>query len=186
MNLIRALALTVALTACTRGAPRDSESGTAASGAPGTTASGAAQSAPQQPAATASATANASIVPAGTTITVYKSPTCGCCGKWEDHMRAAGFTVKSVATNDLDAVKRTHAIPLDKQSCHTGLVNGYIVEGHVPALDVARMLSEKPDIRGIAAPGMPAGSPGMEGAWRDAYDVVTLPKTGQSKVWSRH
>ena len=87
---------------------------------------------------------------------------------------------------DSTAVKRTHAIPLDKQSCHTGLVNGYIVEGHAPPADVARMLAEKPDIRGIAVPGMPAGSPGMEGAWRDAYDVVTLPKSGTSTVWSRH
>lgn len=182
MNFVRALALTILLAACTRGAPRESsESATTAAATPA-----AVQSDAVTATASAAASASASIVPAGTTITVYKSPTCGCCGKWEDHMRGAGFTVKSVPTNDLDAVKRTHAIPMNMQSCHTGLVNGYVVEGHVPAVDVARMLSEKPDIRGIAVPGMPAGSPGMEGAWRDAYDVVTLPKTGQSKVWSRH
>lgn len=188
MNLIRALALTVALVACTRSAPRDSaETGAESSSTTaGVSTSSAAQSAEPQAAASVTASARASIVPAGTTITVYKSPTCGCCGKWEDIMRSAGFTVKSVPTNDMDAVKRTHAIPLDKQSCHTGLVNGYIVEGHTPPADVARMLAEKPDIRGIAVPGMPAGSPGMEGAWRDAYDVVTLPKTGASTVWSRH
>lgn len=193
MNLIRAVALTVALAACTRSAPRDSnETGAAESGAAsssttsGASTSSAAQSGPPQAAASVTATARASVVPAGTTITVYKSPTCGCCGKWEDHMRSAGFTVKSVPTNDLDAVKKTHAIPMNMQSCHTGLVNGYIVEGHAPAADIARMLDEKPDIRGIAVPGMPAGSPGMEGAWRDAYDVVTLPKSGTSTVWSRH
>ena len=182
MTLVRALALTLSLAACTRGAPRESSESTTTAGAT----PAAAQSDAAGATASATASASASIVPAGTTITVYKSPTCGCCGKWEDHMRSAGFTVKSVATNDMDAVKRTHAIPMNMQSCHTGLVNGYIVEGHVPPVDVARMLSEKPDIRGIAVPGMPAGSPGMEGAWRDAYEVVTLPKTGESKVWSRH
>ena len=175
---LRACALALVLAACSRGPQRESaDAGASVS---------AASSASTPVAATASATAGAGIVPAGTTITVYKSPTCGCCGKWEDHMRAAGFTVTSVPTNDLDAVKRTHAIPLDRQSCHTGIVNGYLVEGHVPAVDVARMLDEKPDIRGIAVPGMPAGSPGMEGAWRDAYDVVTLPKSGQTTIWSRH
>ena len=183
MNLIRPLALTLALAACTRGTSRDSADAGATSGAP---AVATASTASETTASATTASATTASVPAGTTITVYKSPTCGCCGKWEDHMRGAGFTVKSVATNDLDAVKRTHAIPLNMQSCHTGLVNGYIVEGHVPAADVVRMLNEKPDIRGIAAPGMPAGSPGMEGAWRDAYDVVTLPKTGQSTIWSRH
>ena len=179
---VRAAVMALVVTACSRGPQRES----AEAGASVSAASSASTPASATATATATATAAAAIVPAGTTITVYKSPTCGCCGKWEDHMRAAGFTVASVPTNDLDAVKRTHAIALDKQSCHTGIVNGYIVEGHVPAADVARLLAEKPDIRGIAVPGMPAGSPGMEGAWRDAYDVVTLPKSGASTIWSRH
>ena len=126
-------------------------------------------------------------VAAAESLTVYKSPTCGCCTKWEDYMRDNGFVVTSVATNDLDPIKKRYGIAPTDQSCHTGIVAGYVVEGHVPVADVRRMLAERPRIRGIAAPGMPQGSPGMEGIFRDAYDVVTLEHDGApSKIWARH
>jgi hypothetical protein len=120
-------------------------------------------------------------------MTVYKSPTCGCCSKWIEHMRASGFEVKAVDVDDIDKVKREHGVPASAASCHTGLVNGYVVEGHVPADAVLKMLKDKPAIAGLAVPGMPMGSPGMEvpGGQKDAYDIVSFDKGGKTAVYQR-
>jgi hypothetical protein len=120
-------------------------------------------------------------------LTVYKSPTCGCCSKWIEHMQANGFTVKAIDVADIDAVKREHGVPQSAASCHTGLVNGYVVEGHVPADAVLKMLKDKPAIAGIAVPGMPVGSPGMEvpGGQKDSYTIVSFDKTGKTAVYSK-
>ncbi|MGC4082933.1 MAG: DUF411 domain-containing protein [Vicinamibacterales bacterium] len=95
-------------------------------------------------------------------MTVYKSSTCGCCSKWVEHMQANGFEMKAIDVDDIDKVKRERGVPDAAVSCHTGIISGYIVEGHMPATAVKKMLAEKPAIVGIAVPGMPMGSPGME------------------------
>ena len=126
--------------------------------------------------------------PAAQTMEVYKSPTCGCCAKWADHVKQAGFTVKVTELDDqaLDALKNKQGVPRTAQSCHTGLVGGYVIEGHVPAAEISRLLKEKPAIQGIAVGGMPVGSPGMEvaGAALQPYNVVTFDKQGAVKVYS--
>ena len=120
-------------------------------------------------------------------VTVYKSATCGCCSKWIDHMRAAGFTVTSHDVEDVGAVKQKHGVPSEAGSCHTALVGTYVVEGHVPADAVKRMLREKPKIAGIAVPGMPIGSPGMEmGERRDAYHTLLVDRRGGISVFAEH
>jgi hypothetical protein len=122
------------------------------------------------------------------TMEVYKSPTCGCCSKWVDHVREAGITVKVTDLSDeaLASLKDKHGIPRTAQSCHTGLIAGYVVEGHVPVAEVHRMLKERPTVSGIAVGGMPIGSPGMEVPGRPAqtYNVVTFDKQGALKVYS--
>jgi hypothetical protein len=126
--------------------------------------------------------------PAAATMQVYKSPTCGCCSKWVDHVRAAGFTANVIELDDqaLDALKTKHGIPGTAQSCHTALVGGYVVEGHVPAAEIQRLLKEKPAVAGIAVGGMPTGSPGMEVPGRppQPYNVVAFDKQGAVKVYS--
>ena len=120
---------------------------------------------------------------------VYKSPTCGCCAKWVEHATAAGFDVRVVDLDDakLDAQKAKLGVTQRLQSCHTATVNGYVVEGHVPAADIWKMLKDKPAIAGLAAPGMPRGSPGMEmGSTKDRYDVLSFDKSGASKVYASH
>lgn len=123
-------------------------------------------------------------------IQVYKSPTCGCCSAWVEHIKAAGFEVQVVDVTDqeLQARKSRLGVGPNLASCHTALVNGYVVEGHVPAADIKRMLAEKPAIAGIAAPGMPTGSPGMEvpGQRAEKYDVVSFTKGGATKVFAHH
>ena len=121
-------------------------------------------------------------------MTVYKTPTCGCCAKWVDHMKQNGFTVHVTDLNDLSTIKTKHGVPSKLQSCHTAIVSGYVVEGHVPAADVKRMLKERPAAAGLALPGMPAGSPGMEvpGIVPPAYEVVTFDKKGATRVFARH
>ena len=119
-------------------------------------------------------------------VTVYKSPTCGCCSKWIDHMRANGFAVQANDVEDVSVVKRANSVPPRLGSCHTGLVEGYVVEGHVPADAVARLLRERPDVAGLAVPGMPVGSPGMEvGDRRDPYSIFSFDKTGRYVVYER-
>lgn len=121
-------------------------------------------------------------------LTVHKSPYCGCCKQWIEHMRAHGFEVKVVETEDLGPVKARVGVPPGKGSCHTAEVEGYFVEGHVPAEDVKRLLAERPEARGIALPGMPIGSPGMEieGVPPQAYTVELVDKDGASTPYARH
>lgn len=120
-------------------------------------------------------------------VVMYKDPNCGCCGKWAEHMRKHGFKVKEVATTEMGQVKGEAGVPQALGSCHTAKVGGYVVEGHVPAADVRRMLTEKPAIAGISAPGMPMGSPGMEGPYpADRYDVVSFNAQGRTAVFASH
>lgn len=121
-------------------------------------------------------------------VTVHKSPYCGCCEKWIEHMQAAGFKVEVVNTDDMTPVKQRVGIPPGKGSCHTAEVDGYFVEGHVPAEDVKRLLAERPEARGIAVPGMPIGSPGMESpdGRVQAYEVQLVDKQGLTRTWSTH
>ncbi|MCP4283980.1 MAG: DUF411 domain-containing protein [Gammaproteobacteria bacterium] len=119
-------------------------------------------------------------------VIVYKSATCGCCGNWVDHMRDAGFKVTTHDRNDMNRVKQEHGVAYKLRSCHTAVVGDYVLEGHVPANDVHRLLQERPAIDGLAVPGMPMGSPGMEGKYKDPYDVITFTKDGKSGVFARH
>jgi len=121
-------------------------------------------------------------------IEVYKSPTCGCCSEWVEHLREAGFSVHTTDTNDLLALKAEHHVPRQAQSCHTAVVDGYVVEGHVPATDVLRLLEERPLIRGLAVPGMPIGSPGMEveGMAPEPYDVLAFDDDGALRVFATY
>jgi len=105
-------------------------------------------------------------------IAVHKDPTCGCCSGWVQHLQNAGFATTVLATSDIDAVKRRLGVPDDLAACHTAEVAGYIIEGHVPAAALKRFLAEKPQATGLAVPGMPIGSPGMEGGRPEKYDVV--------------
>ena len=121
-----------------------------------------------------------------TEVTVYKSPTCGCCKNWAAHMRANGFTVKAIDVADVTSYKLAHGISPALASCHTALVDGYVIEGHVPAQDIRRLLRERPRIAGLAAPGMPAGSPGMEQGSQDHYNVLSFDKAGKTSIYARH
>jgi hypothetical protein len=122
-------------------------------------------------------------------VEVFKSPTCGCCANWVKHLEANGFRTKVTDVEDMTTVKTRHGVPGRVQSCHTGIVDGYVLEGHVPAADVRRLLSERPAaVVGVAVPGMPLGSPGMEvpGNTVQPYDVLTFDKQGQTKVFASH
>lgn len=118
------------------------------------------------------------------TVLVYKSPTCGCCNGWIEHLEAAGFTVEARDTRDLMTVKRDAGVPPQLSSCHTALVDGYVVEGHVPAEQMKRLLADDPEIAGIAVPGMPTGSPGMEGPNAEPYQVYSFTHGGQAAVYA--
>lgn len=119
-------------------------------------------------------------------VTVYKSPTCGCCKDWVKHLEANGFTVKSQDLNDVTPLKIKHGVRPELASCHTALVDGYVIEGHVPAADLKRLLKERPAVKGLAVPGMPMGSPGMEGAYKEPYQVLTFDDAGRTTVYARH
>ena len=124
---------------------------------------------------------------AAQTIEVMKTPTCGCCTLWVDHLRAEGFEVNVTDLDDLTAVARELHVPDDLRSCHTARIGGYAVEGHVPAADIRRLLAERPDAAGIAAPGMPIGSPGMEqGSMREPYQVILFTRDGQRRLFAQH
>ena len=125
------------------------------------------------------------------TIQVYKTPTCGCCTKWIDHLRAEGFKVEATDLPDLAELKATNGVSPALSSCHTAMVDGYVLEGHVPAEDVKRMLAEKPQIAGLAVPGMPMGSPGMEHPdprRHEHFDVVAFGTSdpGGQRVYATH
>jgi hypothetical protein len=120
-------------------------------------------------------------------VVVYKDANCGCCKKWISHLEANGFTVKAHDIKDLVARKTAQGVPPTLYSCHTAKVNGYTIEGHVPAADIRRLLKERPKVRGLAVPGMPVGSPGMEqGGHKDRYDVLTFDKQGKTGVYARY
>lgn len=120
-------------------------------------------------------------------ITVFRSPTCGCCGQWIEHAEAAGFTVKDEVTEDMGAIKQQYGVPENLTSCHTTVVGDYVIEGHIPAEDVQRLLSEKPDVAGIAVPGMPIGSPGMEsGDYVEPYTVFAFTESGETAPFAEH
>ncbi len=114
---------------------------------------------------------------------VYKSPACGCCSKWAEHLEAAGFKVSTKDVRDMTAVKAEHGITAQLASCHTAIIDGYVVEGHVPADAIMRMLDERPDIAGLAVPGMPIGSPGMEGAIVEKYDILAFDENGDTQIY---
>jgi hypothetical protein len=112
-------------------------------------------------------------------ITVHKDPSCGCCSGWVQHLQKAGFPTKVMETTDLDALKARLKVPDDLAACHTAEIAGYVIEGHVPATALKRFLAEKPNATGLAAPGMPIGSPGMEGGPPAQYDVVLFGPNGR-------
>ncbi len=120
-------------------------------------------------------------------VTLYKDPNCGCCSKWAERMRDAGFHVKEVHSQQMAQVKQQLGVPEALGSCHTALVGGYLVEGHVPVADVKRLLESGTDVAGVAVPGMPAGSPGMEGPYpAEHYDVLSFERSGKAAVFARH
>lgn len=134
-----------------------------------------------------SVTANASAGKAAQ-ITVYKSPTCGCCEGWIDHLRDEGFDVAARDRENMQPIKQSAGVPANLQSCHTALVDGYVIEGHVPAADIKRLLTERPEVAGLTAPGMPMKSPGMQspGLPPKGYDVLSFDKHGKTVVFTRY
>jgi hypothetical protein len=119
-------------------------------------------------------------------LEVWKTPTCGCCKAWLKHVEDAGFRVRVTDLADVSLIKRQLKVPPELSSCHTAVVSGYVVEGHVPADDIVRMLKERPDIKGIYVPGMPIGSPGMEGPNGQRYDVLAVDEAGAVRVFATH
>lgn len=125
--------------------------------------------------------------PIATPMTVYKTKTCGCCAKWVDHLRANGFTVNVKEVEGTEEIRRQSGVPDNLASCHTGVIAGYAIEGHVPAAEVRRLLKEKPKAKGIAVPGMPMGSPGMEqGPRKDTYWVYLFDDKGGAKEYQKY
>lgn len=168
MRAIVLPALLVALTACGRTdapATRTADAGSAMAAA--------------QPAATRAASAR-TLPP----VLVYKTEGCGCCNAWVEHLRAAGFEVDARNVTDIASIKAGAGIDASISSCHTALVDGYVVEGHVPADVIERMLAERPDIVGLSVPGMPVGSPGMEGDGAKPYRVLALGHDGRTSVYA--
>ena len=126
--------------------------------------------------------------PGATKVEVFKTATCGCCGKWVEHMKAQGFDVsfKDIDQAELDKVKAKYGVPRDAHSCHTAIVGPYVVEGHVPGSEIKKLMKDRPAIAGIAVPGMPLGSPGMEvsGVKPQPYNVLSIDKQGRTQVFS--
>ncbi|MDH5306080.1 MAG: DUF411 domain-containing protein [Myxococcales bacterium] len=121
-----------------------------------------------------------------TRVTVYKSATCGCCKAWVRHLEASGFDVEMHDVDDLKPLKAEHGVPSQLASCHTALVDGYVIEGHVPASDIARLLAQRPKVVGLSVPGMPIGSPGMEGPNPEPYRVLAFDAEGRTEVFASH
>ena len=134
------------------------------------------------------ALAPARAAPPAPPVEVFKSPTCGCCGAWVEHLQAAGFAVTVKTVGNTTGVRRRLGLPDAFASCHTATVGGYVLEGHVPAADVKQLLARRPVALGLAVPGMPQGSPGMEtpDGQRDAYDVLLIDKQGKAAVFAHH
>ncbi|UWX04830.1 DUF411 domain-containing protein [Pseudoxanthomonas sp. NC8] len=121
-------------------------------------------------------------------VEVFKSPSCGCCSGWVDHLRQAGFPVRVHDTDALEPLRKQLGVPYAKGSCHTATVDGYVIEGHVPAADIQRLLAEHPNARGLVLPGMPAGSPGMEmpDGHVQPYTVERFGHDGSTQPWAVH
>ncbi len=141
-------------------------------------------------AAPAAPTTAAFVATAATTadpvmVKVYKDPNCGCCNKWIEHLKENGFKVEPMDMPDLSLLKQKHGVTDTLQSCHTAIVNDYVIEGHVPADVIRQLLREKPAVAGLAVPGMPTGSPGMEGATKENYDILTFDRAGRTKVYAQ-
>lgn len=120
-------------------------------------------------------------------VEVVKTPWCGCCGHWIDYLRAEGFEVRVTEAEDLNPTARRLGVPDDLRSCHTATVEGYAIEGHVPAADIRRLLAERPDAAGIAVPGMPIGSPGMEqGERRQPFTTILFRRDGTRAAFAQH
>ena len=119
-------------------------------------------------------------------ITVYKSPTCGCCKNWITHLEENGFKVKAIDSNNLSTIKNQAGIPAGAGSCHTAFIDNYVIEGHVPANDIKKLLMEKRAVAGLTVPGMPMGSPGMEGGRVDQYSVYEFDKQGKLNVVNKY
>lgn len=118
-------------------------------------------------------------------ITVYKDPGCECCAKWVKHLSANGFAPSVKDTPNMDDIKKSLRVPEELQSCHTAVVGRYVVEGHVPAEDIKKLLASKEALQGLAAPGMPVGSPGMEmGGRKDKFDIIAFTNAGKTRVYS--
>ena len=122
----------------------------------------------------------------GPDIVVYKSPTCGCCNKWVKHLETSGFNVKAINKRNMNPVKQQFGVKKEYQSCHTAKVGKYFIEGHVPASDIKKLLKDKSNAKGLAVPGMPMGSPGMEGHRKDNYSVLLIDDHNKSKVYSQY
>jgi len=120
------------------------------------------------------------------TITVYKDPSCGCCKNWIEHLIKHGYRVDAKDSPNMSEIKHTLGVPDAVTSCHTAMVNGYLIEGHVPAADIDRLLATKPHIAGLAVPGMPAGSPGMEGPRSEHYKILSFDKSGKTGVFASY
>ena len=120
-------------------------------------------------------------------IEVFKSPTCGCCKGWVEHLQENGLNVKTYDTANVAPFKKRLGVPQQLSSCHTAVIDGYVIEGHVPARDIYRLLKERPEVIGLTVPGMPVGSPGMEmGKRKDPYAVLTFDKQGSTTPFSQY
>ena len=127
-------------------------------------------------------------VPTNEELIVFASPTCGCCSNWIDHMRQSGFQAEKREVSNINRVKQEAGLPRSLASCHTAFIGGYLIEGHVPASDVKRLLREQPSAAGLSVPRMPVGTPGMEieGRGRDAFDVILFQKNGDQEVFEHY
>ncbi len=162
-----AVVLALSTIACSKGAPADAASQ---------------QATAQLEAGPATlASANTELIP----IKVYKDPNCGCCKEWVKHLEQNGFKVETMDMPDLSSVKTKYGVMPEIEACHTAVVGNYAIEGHVPADLILKMLKEKPAIAGLAVPGMPSGSPGMEGGAKEKYDVLTFDRAGHTTVYAQ-
>lgn len=118
-------------------------------------------------------------------LTVYKSPTCGCCEDWISHMQESGFEVKAIDRDNMQSIKQRAGVSSELASCHTALIDGYVIEGHVPATDVRQLLEQKPAVRGLTIPGMPQSAPGMD-IPGTPYEVLSFDRAGNTQVFSRY
>jgi hypothetical protein len=120
-------------------------------------------------------------------IVVYRSPTCGCCGKWMEHLKENNFNVKEIRTGEVQEIKDKYGVTQEMASCHTAIVDGYVIEGHVPANDIKTLLKTKPKVVGITVPGMPTGTPGMEmGDEKEAYDVMSFDREKHYQIFTSY